>query len=169
MGTISRPEAFAINDSGRSIGKNGYGTSTEWTKTGATTALGSLRGGTGGNELWAINDHDTAVGADLTKHGKVATLWSATGKAKNLQEFLGAGWSDTQANAINDAGDICGVGDHNNVQSAFELLWVPAAGSADNGSYINAASQSVLAASAVHAPVTESAAHGFASVGHGPG
>jgi len=159
--------AVAINASGHSVGSSGND-AVEWSKDGTATVLADLPG-TESAAAVAINKEGASVGYCLVGGTAVATHWSAAGVVKNLQTILGAGWTDTGAAGINNAGDICGSGMHNGVESAFELLWVPKAGSTDNGSYVNAASQSILAASAIHAPVTESSSHGFASVGHGPG
>ncbi len=166
-GGSAQDRVSAINASGHSVGYSGTD-AVEWSRTGAATVLADLPGTTGA-EAMAINKTGASVGYCYGSFGYAATHWSATGKVLDLQTILGPGWTTTQATGINDAGDICGYGVDNGVHSAWELLCVSKAGSTDNGSYVNAASHDVLTASAVHAPVTESAAHGFASVGHGPG
>jgi hypothetical protein len=47
---------------------------------------------------------------------------------------------------INDSRDISGYGVDNGLQTAFELLWVPKAGTIDGGTYINATNHNALAA-----------------------
>jgi hypothetical protein len=91
--------------------------------------------------------------------------WGARGHATNLNTILGSAWTDTVAY---NAGDIVGTGNYNGLMEAFELIRVKAAGAWTSTHYVES-HDNVLAASAVHAPVTEPAAHGFASVGHGPG
>ncbi len=67
----------------------------------------------------------------------------------DLGAILGSAWSNTEATYINNAGDILGNGLDHNIQSAFELLWVPNAGATDSGRYIAESPHNVLAASAI--------------------
>jgi hypothetical protein len=165
-GTSKNPDrALAINKYGNSIGSNYNDTTAyEWSKTGEATILGKLPGA----DLVfpsAINYRDTVVGNELDERTgvRVAVSWSKTGRVVNLQSILGSGWSDTEATGINGAGDICGWGLHNGANSAWELLWEPPGGSSNDGRYVNAMDNNVLAASTLH--TTEN----FDSVGHGSG
>jgi len=153
VGTHRNPDrAIAINDSGNSIGSNSTDTRAyEWSNTGETVDLKKLPGTAPAElRLNAINDRDNVVGAEYSNGQWIAVGWRKTGKPVNLQTILGSSWTDTIATGINDANDICGYGDNNGIYSAFELLWVPKAGSPDGGTYVNADHSNALAASALH-------------------
>ncbi len=153
----------ALNNSGDSVGFSGpY--AVEWSPTGAYTILPYLAH-SGGAVALALNNLNETVGYCNVGGEDVATKWTSAGAAINLNRILGSAWTNTEAAGINNAGDICGTGTDNGIQSAFELLWVPKAGAADGGTYVNPANHGALAASAIHAPEH----YGFASVGHGPG
>ena len=52
-----------------------------------------------------------------------AVVWSSsTGRGINLAPFLGSDWTDTEATAINDSGDIVGFGLFNHVVTGFLLI-----------------------------------------------
>ena len=72
--------------------------------------------------------------------------WSPRGVGLDLNTILGPNWTDTTASEINNAGDIVGNGSDNGIASAFELLWVPKAGTIDGGTYINSTNHAALAA-----------------------
>ena len=60
----------------------------------------------------AINASGHSVGYVETTSGDEAVLWQPSGKATNLDGLLGPDWSNTQAVAINNAGDILGYGEY---------------------------------------------------------
>ena len=147
---------YGINDSGHSVGSFGND-AVEWASNGTATVLNNLPNVSYSSVAEGINNSGSVVGYCSTSHGDVATYWSKMGAVQNLQAVLGAGWHKPVAEGINDAGDIVGTGHYNGVSSAWELLWVPKAGSADNGSYVNAASPNAL---------HEHAALAWSAVGH---
>ena len=166
-------DIVAINDFGQIFGYAGFGKSyhestdaVRWDGNGQETVLALLPGTTSsfpaGYFSGAMNDRGICVGSCENANETIATRWNANGTAINLGKVLGPDWSQTVAYGINNADDIIGSGDYNGTFSAFELLWVPKAGSADNGSYVNASSPNALAASAVH----EHAAQAWSAVGH---
>ena len=175
--------ANAINASGQAAGFSGWqsgvvsqqGTgvispnaeAVKWDSTGAVTVLKTPVGDS--SMALAINKAGATVGYVENAAGVMAArYWGPTGAVTNLQNLLGPGWSDTSASGINNVGDIVGQGVFNGTQEAWELIRVKAAGAMDSTHYVES-HHNVLAASAVHTPVTKSAAHGFASEGHGPG
>ena len=111
--------ASAINASGRIIGTStlagGQTHAVSW-QNGAITDLGAL----GGNNSVAegINSQGWIVG----NSGGKAVIW-AGGTLIDLNSLLPAdsGWTLTDADAINDAGQIAGTGMHNGAAAAFEL------------------------------------------------
>ncbi len=138
-----------------------------WSPTGAVTVLSTPVGDQ--SEALSINKAGAAVGyVEDSANVTTAMYWGPRGHAASLNTILGSAWTDTVATGINNAGDIVGTGNYNGLMEAFELIPVKAAGAMDSTHYVES-HHNVLAASAVHTPVTESAAHGFASVGHGPG
>ena len=96
-------------------------------------------GGQGIEFALAINNSGKSVGYACTvavSAGKCvdteAVLWQSTGKATNLGALLGSDWSNTEAVAINDLGDIVGYGHYNNgtLNGTYGFLLTPSAGAA---------------------------------------
>ncbi len=127
----------AINDAGISVGsveQDSKRTPTNgnpfeairWSDTGVATILAHKA------DAISINDNGYVVGYTYNDTGvPTAALWSPTGKKTNLQNVLGEGWLDTVPKEINNAGDIIGTGEYNNISESF--LLVPTA----TGSYIS--------------------------------
>lgn len=118
-------QATAINASGSVVGYSTYGTgptmATLWAS-GKATQLATPFDATASvaNE---INDQGFIVGTmTYTGAAKIAVLWY-DGIIVNLNTLLPAnsGWFLSSATAINDQGQITGLGYLNNVQTAFEL------------------------------------------------
>lgn len=116
-----------------------------WSPTGNVAVLQD-DGGLGFSEAFGINALRQSVGFVRTSAGEdEATLWSANGAERNLNSILGPRWSNTEALRINNYKDIMGTGTYNGINEAFELLWVPEAGAADGGTYINSTNHAALA------------------------
>jgi hypothetical protein len=121
--------AVAINASGESVG---FCLTTQgqdamlWSPTGGATVLKDP-GGEGVSAAVAINASGRSVGYAETANGDEAVLWQPSGKATNLGALLGSAWSDTQAVAINDVGDIIGYGEFHGAQRGFLLFSIPSA------------------------------------------
>jgi hypothetical protein len=117
-----RDGVLAINAMDRMVGLSGK-RPVEWSDTGTATPLKELPGMTSGVAT-DINDNNQVVGCcNVTgSSNAVATYWSPTGKATNLDTILGPAWTDTVPERINNQGDICGTGIYNGTITAFELL-----------------------------------------------
>jgi probable HAF family extracellular repeat protein len=127
---------FAINARGQVVGR----ASTEdeslhaflWTPTTPNGMAGEMRDlgtlGGGGSVALAINDHGSIVGLSegLEALGRAFIFSSADGMV-DLNSLIDgrSGWVLQTANAINNAGQITGYGDHDGVRRAFLLTPVP--------------------------------------------
>jgi len=82
----------------------------------------AVTGLTEGNEAVAVNASHQVVGAEMVAGGEHAAMWQA-GTVTDLNTLLpkGSGWVLTRATAINDTGDIAGVGTLNGKVEAFLL------------------------------------------------
>jgi hypothetical protein len=122
--------AVAINASGKSVGFSLTASGQDavlWSKSGTATVLQDV-GGMGFDNAVAINASGESVGYSLTASGgDEAVLWSSSGTATDLGAVLGSAWSDTQAVALNNLGDIVGYGDYQGGQYGFLLTPVSAA------------------------------------------
>jgi hypothetical protein len=126
-------------------GSSGLPEAVIWSPTGNIAVLQD-DGGLGFSEAFGINALRQSVGFVRTSAGEdEATLWSANGTERNLNSILGPGWSNTEALRINNYKDIMGTGTYHGINEAFELLWVPKAGAADGGTYINSTNHAALA------------------------
>jgi len=102
----------------------------QWTETGGMEDLG---GPTGQFGVWGeatdINDSGLVVGwSKLSDVDFRALLWDGDGQMSDLNDLLdesGAGWTLTSAQAINNLGQIAGVGLHNGQSRAFILNPIP--------------------------------------------
>ena len=102
-----------------------------WSSTGSATKLADV-GGQSFSEAFAINASGQSVGfSDNASGGIDAVLWSANGAGIDLADVLGPDWTDTAAVAINDQGDILGLGDFNNGSESgqFGFLLTPSSAS----------------------------------------
>lgn len=69
-----------------------------------------------------INENNQVVGSSESTAGNHAVIWDETGSIVDLNEMLTApGWVFTSATAINDNGDITGIGTLNGVEHGFLL------------------------------------------------
>jgi probable HAF family extracellular repeat protein len=124
----SNSAAYAVNSSGAIVGYSrtplGLDHAVLWTSpTAAPVDLGTLFAG-GISKARAINDHGQAVGVS-TRPGGIdahATLWTI-GHAYDLNQLAGIapGWALRYAVAVNNNGQIVGVGQINGKTHAFLL------------------------------------------------
>jgi probable HAF family extracellular repeat protein len=94
-----------------------------WAKAGIVQDLGVLPGGTW-SSAFAINASATVVGnGNCTSSGAHAFVWTARSGIQDLNALIPAnsGWVLQSALAINDAGEIVGVGTVNGNQHGFLL------------------------------------------------
>ena len=128
LGTLGRTysDASAINNSGDVIGEsyNSDGSSHAHAflySRGVMTDLGTL----GGDSSWAnaINNSGQVVGSAATASGSRHAFLYSNGKMTDLNSLLPAnsGWTLTDAEAINDHGEIVGTGVHNSKTHAYLL------------------------------------------------
>jgi probable HAF family extracellular repeat protein len=129
---ISSGGTFAFNDemnnggsiAGHSVGDGGHAVvwvpTTPNSSTGTAIDLGGI-----GAEALGINDFGDIVGYKSSR----ATIWPKSGGNIDLNTLLdpisGAGWTLTDASAINEFGQIAGTGVHNGITHAFLLTPVP--------------------------------------------
>jgi probable HAF family extracellular repeat protein len=126
LGTLGGPlgKATDINDHnivvGGSITSDGKGRAFEW-NAGTMFNLGVLPNDTESDAL-AINDAGTIVGSSSNGGQGNATLWTGN-QIINLNTLLPAnsGWDLTEADDINNQGQIVGLGTFDGVQSGFLL------------------------------------------------
>ena len=84
------------------------------------TNLGTLAGGSSSG-AYDINELDVVVGYSQTSSGNHAFIWDAAAGMRDLNEFVTDAWILVSANAINDAGDIVGMGLLNGQSHGFLL------------------------------------------------
>ena len=119
--------AFGINNNGDIVGTGNSASGTNgfvWSN-GTMTSIGSLLPNTASGAL-AINDSGIVVGSSVQK----AITWDSTNGLRDLNLHLdpvtGSGWTLTNAQDINDSGQIVGYGTHPNGSTrAFLLTPVP--------------------------------------------
>jgi probable HAF family extracellular repeat protein len=129
MGTLGGlwSQAYAINNKGQITG-NAY------TKNGGShafiancarcklTDLGTISGSTSTVWGFAINDSGVVVGQS-TFGGTYHAFVYSSGKMKDLNKMIptGSGWVLIEANGINNAGQIVGLGTHNGQEHGYLL------------------------------------------------
>jgi len=127
MGTLGGPwsQAYAINNKGQVTGL-------AYTKSGGAHAfitsgstlvdLGTISGPTSTTWGFGINNSGVVVGQSTFTNTYHAFVYSS-GKMKDLNKLIpaGSGWVLTEADSINDSGQIVGTGMHNGQQHAFLL------------------------------------------------
>jgi hypothetical protein len=139
VGGVDRSEAFAINDSGDSVGlsfsalrSGGRKAAAEavlWSPSGKATVLQDV-GGARFSKALAINDSGESVGFS----GKDAVLWSPSGTATVLRS---AGVSE--AVAINAAGDSVGYSFGASGNGVDAMLWSPSGAATNLGAVLGSA------------------------------
>jgi len=115
--------ALGINEKGQIVGLSGQ-EAVLWSASTLTGMALQNVSGAGFSQANAINDSGQIVGASLTANGgQEAVLWSSsTDMPTNLAAFLGSDWSNTEATAINDSGDIVGFGSFKGSEATGFLL-----------------------------------------------
>ena len=132
--------AYGINDSGQVVGESDTGPILSlgarlrrfpslfgtraflWTEGVGMADLGHLGGGTSGAR--AMNNNGVVVGSsDLMNGTGHAFYWTKAGGMIDLNTLLplNSGWVLTEANGVNDRGQITGAGLHNGLSRAFRL------------------------------------------------
>jgi probable HAF family extracellular repeat protein len=127
MGTLggSWSQAYAVNNKGQVTGlaytKNG-GAHAFITSGGKLVDLGTISGPTSTTWGLGINNSGVIVGQSTFANTYHAFVYSG-GKMKDLNKLIpaGSGWVLTDADSINDSGQIVGGGVHNGQQHAFLL------------------------------------------------
>lgn len=114
-------QAFDINDAGQIVGESGANSPFLRQADGTLLDLGDL--GTGAGAAYGINNLGQVVGTSGSSDH--AFIWTSTG---GMQEMLasGEGWTNSQANEINDAGIAVGDAIINSRSTAF--MWTSATG-----------------------------------------
>ncbi|WP_377476117.1 MAG: putative Ig domain-containing protein [Microcoleus anatoxicus] len=128
LNSTSTTRAWDINNQSQVVGQSGS-KAFFWSSNGGIKDLGSL--GSGSSQALAINNQTQVVG----KSNNSAFIWSDSnsngqsdpGEMIDLNTLLpsNAGWSLTEAQDINDAGQIVGTGIINNKTHAFLLTPIP--------------------------------------------
>ena len=120
----------AINAQGTVAGDNGvgFGQATLY-RDGQTQLLGHLGGN--GSLAFGINSSEQVVGTSLDGENRFrAFIWSEQSGMVNLNDWIdpNSGWILGDANAVNDAGQIVGLGLLNGKQTAYLLNPIPEPG-----------------------------------------
>lgn len=121
--------ASAVNDAGQVVGRNGN--EAFLYQNGLTIDIGATY--FSGQFSWAkdVNAKGQVVGwhVDTANHGLANAFLFENGTMQDLSVVFDAnGWTDVQANAINDNGQIVGLGTINGQQHAFLATPVPVPG-----------------------------------------
>jgi probable HAF family extracellular repeat protein len=130
--TTGSGEALGVNNGGTvtgwSMATDGSGHVFSYTATGGMVDLGKLAGGVNGARGNGINVSGAIVGAsDFDGSGAIRAILVRIGTNSPvdlntmLDPITGAGWVLESAMAINDNGQIVGVGLHNGLTRAFRL------------------------------------------------
>ena len=128
MGTLGGAwsQAYAINNKGQITGvgytKGGLAHAFIANKTGPLVDLGTIAGSTSTVWGFAINDAGAVVGKSTFANTYHAFIYSA-GKIKDLNKLIpsGSGWVLIDAEGINAAGQIVGMGMHNGQEHGYLL------------------------------------------------
>ncbi|MBI4549057.1 MAG: T9SS type A sorting domain-containing protein [Ignavibacteriae bacterium] len=130
LGTLGGADSYAygINNLGQIVGESesasGQWLGFLWEK-GTMQALPTLpTTGTPRGYAKAINDHGVVVGSSkVTDAEDHAFMWDSVNGTRDLNNLIpsGSGWLLIRANAINDSGQIVGMGLHNGQFRAFLL------------------------------------------------
>jgi probable HAF family extracellular repeat protein len=126
-------QAWGINDAGQVVGYSDMTGNSTWHaflySGGVMTDLGTLGGDY--NQAWGINDAGQVVGSDMTGNSTWHPFLLSGGVMTDLNAFLpaGSGWNLIDVYAINDLGQIVGIGTINCESHAFLIspLAVPGA------------------------------------------
>ncbi|WP_445245660.1 putative Ig domain-containing protein, partial [Microcoleus sp. OTE_8_concoct_300] len=128
LNSTSTTRAWDINNQSQVVGQSGS-KAFFWSSNGGIKDLGSL--GSGSSQALAINNQTQVVG----KSNDSAFIWSDSnsngqsdpGEMTDLNTLIpsNAGWSLTEAQDINDAGQIVGTGIINGQTHAFLLTPIP--------------------------------------------
>jgi probable HAF family extracellular repeat protein len=108
--------ALAISDGGQVVGRSVAKAGSHaflWTAAGGMQDLGDLPGGSDDSVAYGNNDNGQVVGDSWGATGPRAFLWtSGTGMQdlNNMLDASGVGWRLGSASAINNAGQIVGLG-----------------------------------------------------------
>jgi probable HAF family extracellular repeat protein len=132
LGTLSggaHSTGFGVNSAGQIVGHSDTGVSTDWRavlwSNGDLLDLGTLGGASA--EAFGINSSGQIVGwADNADGNQTAFLYQ-NGQMLDLNHLIepGTGWYLTEATAVNDSGQIAGVGYYNGQQRGFVLQHLP--------------------------------------------
>jgi probable HAF family extracellular repeat protein len=122
--------AYDINNAGQIVGESGANQPFLRLADGTLLDLGDL--GTGAGAAYGINNLGQVVGTSGS--GDRAFIWTSTGGMQELAAS-GAGWSNSQANEINDAGVAVGDAIINSAATAF--VWTAATGMVDLNTLID--------------------------------
>ena len=120
--------AADINDRGDIVGSGFTGTSfvAVLARNGRIVSLGDLPGGQEASDAKAINNRREIVGSGSTDEGERAFLWR-NGVMQDLGVLPGAGggFFFSQANDINDRGEVVGTGNGFNdpISDTFGFVW----------------------------------------------
>jgi probable HAF family extracellular repeat protein len=108
--------ALAISNGGQVVGRSSATAGSHaflWTAAGGMQDLGDLPGGGDDSVAYDINDNGQVVGSSSGANGPRAFLWTSGTGMQDLNKMLdasGVGWGLSSANAINNAGQIVGLG-----------------------------------------------------------
>lgn len=122
--------AYDINDTGWTVGKNRFASSTTAflrDPQGNLTDLGVLAGTYYYSTAYGINNLGQVVGEAAIASRQFHAFLYEDGQMTDLNHLLvsSSGWELTSARAINDLGQIIGVGTHNGYGTVFLLTPVP--------------------------------------------
>ncbi len=95
-----------------------------WSKGKMIIAAPLFSDGTSDNQPVAINSSGIIIGNTITSYGISAPfVWDGISELQNLNDLIpsGSGWNLQSVDAINDQGDIVGIGVYEGIESEFIL------------------------------------------------